>query len=263
MNQLLNDAAADQRSSLLREAVRRGTHVVVSHHGPDGWRTLRTKFVGYDESRRSLVLSPLVSEAGTDPVELAPGELLGVTFRHGHKKCMFSTALQRFADHQAGGTLTRAAAWLNWPDHLQKLQRRVYYRVPPPKGRTVPVSVRVGPSADQPETSTVEVSGILEDISAGGMRIRGESIDLLREGANVQVCFAPRHERDIFDLEAVCRHTSGDADGEPTLGLQFIGLEASTKGQEVLIRLARVVTEFHRSRLRRPQGGLPGRRRSR
>ncbi len=119
MNQLLNDAAADQRSSLLREAVRRGTRVVVSHHGPDGWRTLRTKFVGYDESCRSLVLSPLVSEAGTDPVELAPGELLGVTFRHGHKKCMFSTALQRFADHQAGGTLTRAAAWLNWPDHLR------------------------------------------------------------------------------------------------------------------------------------------------
>lgn len=263
MNQLLNDEAADRRSSLLREAVRRGTHAVVSHHGPDGWRTLRTKFVGYDERRRSLVLSPLIPEAGTEPAELVPGELLGVTFRHGHKKCMFSTALQRFADHEIGGDLTRAAAWLNWPDHLQKLQRRVYYRVPPPTGCTIPVSVRVRPPADQAETSTVEVSGIVEDISAGGMRIRTESPDLLSEGACVQVRFAPQHERETFDLQAVCRHTSGAADGEPTVGLQFIGLEASAKGQEMLIRLARVVTEFHRSRSRRPQAGLPGRRRSR
>ncbi len=263
MNQLLNDEAADRRSSLLREAVRRGTHAVVSHHGPGGWRTLRTKFGGYDQRRRSLVLSPLIPEAGTEPVELAPGEILGVTFRHGHKKCMFSTALQRFADHETGGSLTRAAAWLNWPDHLQKLQRRVYYRVPPPTGCTIPVSVRVRPPADQAETSTVEVSGIVEDISAGGMRIRTESPDLLSEGACVQIRFAPQHERETFDLQAVCRHTSGAADGEPTVGLQFIGLEASAKGQEMLIRLARVVTEFHRSRSRRPQAGLPGRRRSR
>ena len=263
MNQLLNDEAADRRSSLLREAVRRGTHAVVSHHGPGGWRTLRTKFVGYDQRRRSLVLSPLIPEAGTEPVELAPGEILGVTFRHGHKKCMFSTALQRFADHETDGGLTRSAAWLTWPDHLQKLQRRVYYRVPPPTGCTIPVSVRVRPSADQTGIGTVEVGGIVEDLSAGGMRIRPQSPELVREGACVQVSFAPQHERETFDLEAVCRHTSDAADGEPTFGLQFIGLEASARGQEMLIRLARVVTEFHRIRTGRPRSGLPGRRRSR
>jgi len=272
MNPRCTQAAADRRSGLLHESARRGTQVVVSHHDARGWQILRSRFVACDPDGRRLILSPLMPEKGSTPAELAPGSMLGVTFRHGHKKCMFSTALQRLADHDGGDGLTRSAVWVGWPDHVQQLQRRVYYRVPPPPGTTIHVRIRVqpgpppgqaldrsaDPSADRAPDRALQ--GVVENFSAGGMRVQTTSPGRLAEGAAVVVSFALRNERPVFELDAVCRHSSETGPGPTAVGLQFVGLEASEKGRETLIALARVVTEFHRVRARH---GLPESRRAR
>lgn len=237
-----------QADSILQDAVRERQRLVITHHTPQGWRLLKGRFVAGTLTPDSLTaeIAPAEDASGCD----APttGEVIGCTFRSGHRKCMFGASVLSAERTTEGLRVT-----LQRPRDLQQLQRRAFERVPPPKGAVI--AVRFWPQAEgtaNPDQRTVR-HGQLEDISAGGMRIRVPDPKDIQTDATYRCVFTPRQGRPAFLLDALLRHRAAVEDGRACLGFQFIGLETTPEGREILDRLARFVAHLHRARQPKPR----------
>lgn len=233
VDQILNDSISQQR------------RLVLTHNSPLGWRTFPSRFLSGSASLQALQVAAPISCNSSAPLP-APGETLGVTFRLGHKKCMFGTTVKSV--HQDGG---EGEVTLCWPDHLQQLQRRLYERAKPPKDAVIAVrfwceAVASGTAA---EARCVR-HGQLEDISAGGIRIKVAHPNEIELGATYRCAFAPRPGKSSLVLDALVRHREAADYGRTSIGFQFVGLETTVEGRQLLDRLARTVSQFQRARSR-------------
>jgi hypothetical protein len=209
------------------------------------------------EEGRIIVASP--AEAGGDSTQtLGAGERIGLSFRRGHKKCMCATTVvgHTLCDTETPG-IRAACLELQWPQTLQELQRRVYYRVTPP-GKPVLIRLWRGgvvarPNAEQQPRGIV--TGTMLDLSAGGVRVVSTDVDpeMFTEGESIGCAFTPKARGETFVLDAIFRHFLRDAQGQMSFGLQFVGLEATDRGRKMLSSLARVVTDFQRENARGSQ----------
>jgi hypothetical protein len=100
----------------------------------------------------------------------------------------------------------------------------------------------------------------MEDLSAGGIRIRCPNDLDLEAGQAAKIAFALGPQRGELTVDGTFRHRELAPDGEWSLGFQFVGLETSPEGQELLVRIARIVTDFQRAAARRRQPRLRSRR---
>jgi c-di-GMP-binding flagellar brake protein YcgR len=159
---------------------------------------------------------------------------------------MFGATVESVQEEKEEGEIT-----LRWPDHLQQLQRRVYERARPPKDAIIAVrfwreEVASGSAA---EARCVR-HGQLEDISAGGMRIKVARPNEIELGATCRCAFAPRPGKPSLVLDALVRHREAAGSGRASIGFQFVGLETTVEGRQLLDRLARTVSQFQRARSR-------------
>lgn len=242
-----------QSDRIIAESVDQKRRLVLTHESPQGWRTFNSTFVSGYESARTIQVSAQI------PADVVPsgipraGDTLGVTFRVGHKKCMFAsrlTSLERFG--------TEMIVILPWPDQVHQLRRRAYERAKPPEGVEIPVRLyRIGVSSDSPldlhagvEARTV-LYGQLEDLSAGGIRITVADVADYQLGSTYRCSFAPRPGKPPLVLDTLLRHRGTAEEGRATVGFQVVGLESTPEGQRVLERLGRTVTQFQRAHARK------------
>jgi hypothetical protein len=97
--------------------------------------------------------------------------------------------------------------------------------------------------------------GQLEDISAGGMRIKVADPKDVSLDRTYRCVFTPRPGKPSLVLDAVLRHREAVDQGRASLGFQFVGMEATPEGLRLLDRLVRIVNHFQRSNARDPQSG--------
>jgi len=232
-----------RRDQILREAVDNAVKVVLTCRGADGWQTLKTAFAVGVREDQCLRLTPVEGP----PLEAA--QRVGVAFRRGHRKYVFSTVVE--------GTDPDGTLALRRPAVIQQMQRRVYQRACPPPGRSIPVTVWAGHVEDeaaQTPTGAPLLQGEMEDLSVGGIRIRASSCPRLLEGAAVACSVRLKPDGPTGLMNALYRH------GERrnacfSVGFQFIGLETREDGPQLLSLLARTVTGFQRAAARRrPRG---------
>ncbi len=235
--------AAPRQDQILEDSVRQQRPLVLTHNSPDGWRTFRAVFAAFADGAPTLTVS--VDLRGDQVPATLPsvGATLGGTFRLGHKKCMFSTVLLN---------TQRRAEEIVWtvrkPEQLQQLQRRAYERALPPKGAIVAVRFwREVPGHDAATDSRAVRHGQLEDISAGGMRIKVADPKDVELDKTYKCAFAPRSGKPALVLDAVLRHREAGDSGRASLGFQFVGLETTAEGLRQLDRLVRIVNHFHRA----------------
>jgi hypothetical protein len=201
---------------------------------------------------------------------------------------MFSSVLESVEPRScriAGEQWNTVLVGLRWPRQIHQLQRRAYERATPPRGNVIAVRCwqeqrRSGKAA---ETRRVR-HGQLDDLSAGGMRLRMADATDMQIGHTYRCAFTPHPGSQQLIVEAILRHRQAESspsgrlqteprpsgrgcEGEPSgqrqveapvaadllvdrvsLGFQFIGLEASPEGQRTLDRLARIVSKFQRAR---------------
>ena len=255
MSQLLQ-VDAGKKNEILATAIEKAMICVLTRRTQDGWQTFKSKLLAdpYD-GERLLIETPRAHGNGAD-ITFTNGERFGVTFRRGHKKCMFASAIvsQGIGSFEVGEAEIPYIE-LQWPEMLQELQRRAYYRVSP-TGRAVRVRFWAGgviarANAESDSQSSGVVTGILQDISAGGMRVCTTDVapDDFTDGEPVGCAFTPKPRGETLILDAVFRHyqpTSGGA----SIGLQFVGFEATERGRDMLAKLARVVTDYQRRQAR-------------
>ncbi len=231
----------DKRTrDLLTDSIEKQAQISVTHRFPDGWRQFRSAFVTcLPDEEKILIATPVVQDEHT-PSPPAVGSVLGISFRVGHKKCMFETTRVPHAGE------TDEAIAIRWPAELQQLQRRAYERSAPPQGSIV--SVKFFRTAPEPATPARETRyGELEDLSAGGIRVNAANADGLTIGHTFECLFAPRPGAAPICCEVVLKHREAAERGRASLGFQFIGLETSNEGRETLTRLARIASEFQRA----------------
>lgn len=237
--------AGQQQDQILTDSVKPGRHMTLTLNTTQGWKTYKGKFEGGSHMTRTMTAMILLSGSIDHQVLTQKGIQVGCTFRLGHKKCMFSTVVVSTESRSGGLCVT-----LQWPQEIQQLQRRAYDRTSPPNGSVVAVRFW---RDDLPHNATQSRDirhGQMEDISAGGMRIKiaeSTSIDI---NEIYRCTFAPRPDKPTFVVDALLRHKEAASQGRTSLGFQFVGLEATTEGRRQLDRLARLANRFKRAHSR-------------
>lgn len=242
---VLATATGKDVREIIVEAAERQTPVVLSHRGAAGWRTFKSQFLPAGKEQSIHVGCPgqdTTGEAGL----LAEGMLLGVSFRRGHRKCMFASVVDgRRALVTADGCVD--ALVLRQPEVIQMLQRRVYHRTPVPADRKIAVVIRcqtTGTDADAARRPSPSCRGLLRNISVGGMAVGVEpGTDLgLTIGQTVRAEVHLPTARALH-VEVNYRHQTM-VGNELQLGFQFVGLETTASGREAAERLSRLAVEL-------------------
>ncbi len=235
-----------QLDKVLEDSISQQRRLVLTHNTPEGWRIFKSHFVsGSASSQMVLVASPSPRD-DTISRPLEAGDTLGVTFRMGHKKCMFGTTLESNAADS-----TKEVVTLRWPEQIQQLQRRAYERAVPPKDQIIPVRFwRDDEASSTPLEARTVRHGQLENMSAGGIRIKVANPTDIQIGATYRCVFSPRPGKPSLVVDAIVRHQEAAAQGRASIGFQLVGLETTAEGHRVLERLARTVSQFQRARCR-------------
>lgn len=234
-----------RHNDVLVESIREHRHAILTVDGPQGWRTIKGEFDSGSPGSGTLTVRLLNADDDIAAIGAGANKPLGCTFRLNHKKCMFGTTITS-VDSSSGS----AVVALLWPDNMQLLQRRAYERSTPPPETIVAVRFwQENGSSTSSETRVVR-HGQLDDISAGGMRIKVAHANEIELETSYRCAFTPRPGKPSFLLEAICRHREAVDQGRASLGFQFVGMEATADGRRMLNRLARLVNHFQRSRHR-------------
>lgn len=246
-----------RRDQVLNDAAERNLPAVLSAKEEGGWAVCKSRFVAADREQGRLCFEfPGPSALGRPALRITPGENIGVAFRRGHKKCIFTATVLARQPVALNAQTQVDALEVAWPDEVREVQRRAYYRVSVPGHQNVPVLLWAGGAARRGAVETHEsmsYRGRLADISAGGMRLTlTHSKDFpIQLDEPVGVEFQPEPSAPGFLLDAALRHVTLNRDGSLAVGLRFAGLESTAEGRRVLQRLLRVINLFQRQELRR------------
>jgi len=239
--------AKPQQDRVLDESAQHERFAVLTHYGPEGWRLLKGRFTQSEEECASVHLAIPWPNGNRRTLLPEPGDSIGCTFRVGHKKCMFESTVD-----QTDRLPEAASVILRWPSQIQQLQRRVFERSAPPPGNVIAVRFWRENNGVANGSGMRDIRhGQLEDISAGGLRIKVARPQDIQDGALYRCTFTAKHGKPPFLVDAVLRHREAADDGRASLGFQFIGLEATADGRRTLDRLARLVSHFQRAAQRR------------
>ena len=255
---------SSETETFFREALDRKTPLVVSFQDPEGWSSLKSRITAVDASRKSLTVERPLNLAGRRVTDIRRGQYLGVAFRRGHRKCLCSCVVIEADQDESCGAERNSGLTLSWPDTIQTLQRRAYYRVPLPPSMKVKALFWAGTLSDKPDNPGQDRSSIyadMVDISVGGMAVAtgGAEECFFREDQTVSCEF--RSPSGVpFSLEAHFKHQSHNPSGEQLLGFQFVGLEHGPQGRHRLTQLADWVHELSSTGRPRFNRSLPRRR---
>jgi len=252
-----------RRDQVLRDAVARNTAAVLSLKNGHAWSVHKSRLLGASATLDAIVVEyPAPTSPSSAPPEVAPGESCSVAFRRGHKKCIFTSRIIGRRAYALNQQVTVDALVLSWPETLQGLQRRAYYRAPVPRHRTVIVECWQGGARNRSKAGTVvwpSYHGRLVDLSAGGMRVAlsGGRDPGFHVGDLLGIQFQPDSSMEPLVLDAILRHSQPRKPDAVHLGLQFVGLEMTVEGRRLLTHILRVVSEYPRYELRHSRLVVP------
>jgi c-di-GMP-binding flagellar brake protein YcgR len=242
-----------QPDQYLTDSIRKERMVVVTVNGPEGWTSFKSKFLPTSQEGKSVAVEIMPDDRREIEFDAEPGTELGVTFRVGHKKCMFGTVVESVQPKD-----DTVVAVFRWPNCIMPLRRRAFERATVPDG--VVVAVRFwhddAMSTTGADARTVR-HGQLEDISAGGMRVRVASPDEIELGTIYRCAFTPKQGRPAILVEARVRHREAIGHGRGSIGFQYVGLEVTAEGRRALERLTRVVSQYQRAHSQRRPRNTP------
>ncbi|MBN1347616.1 MAG: PilZ domain-containing protein [Phycisphaerae bacterium] len=241
-----------ERDQLLADAVHEKARLVLTARGKESWETHKSRLLDMAPARRALVVAFPYDVEGPE-IDFTRGEQIGVAFRHHSRKCLFaSTVIGKRQPRQNPTRHTGSKALLlSWPEQIEQLQRRVYYRVEVPEDCPIVVQFWRGgvlPHMAIPPIDRPIVVGRVQDLSVGGMRVEIAQSDnpRLETDEMVGAEFAAEPGKQSIVLEACFRHIEPSGPKKLSLGFQFIGLEVAAEGPSLLSRLAHAVSRLQR-----------------
>jgi len=257
MNEVMTPHGVDPEK-ILQIAINTKVPAIMSYLSRDKWHVAKVVLTKHDGDE--LRVESTISRRQR-PINIRVDQPVGISFKHGYGKFVFDTtvkALEPSTDPEArrdcGGTIVLAC-----PDKIEVIQRRSYFRVNVPKSLKVQVLLwhrsskhRAAKRKHDIDTETQNCSrGWLMDISAGGTQIivpnrNDDGKAEFKKGQFISMRFTPQPYETPLILNAQIRNILPTTDEKnASLGLQFVGLEASSEGREVLNRLIGIVERYY------------------
>ncbi len=225
----------EQTNDYLMWAIDTRAHLRVTVRLAREWEELSSQFLAGEQLRTILVTK--FAEPWTE--RLLAGQLLPCSFRKGHKKYLFVSAILGQKEVEIDGQMEPVYV-LTWPEGLQEMQRRLYYRAAVPsqydlKVKFYPAVAAIG---SVPEGKPL-AEGRLVDVSAGGALVDlSETTDVEPENGYLLEIEMLRPEKPALVL-ARTRRMSDDNGGLCRCGMQFLSLDHTPRGHDTRMRLAR------------------------
>lgn len=257
MNEVMTPQGVD-REKILQTAIDMKVPAIMSYLSRDKWHVAKILLTNLEGDRLSI--ESTISRKQR-PINIRVGQPVGISFKYGHGKFVFDTTVTALepssspeTQRDRGGTIVLAL-----PDKIEVVQRRNYFRINVPETLHVKVLLwhRRG-KHNQSDTKHDEVlelhdccQGRLMDISAGGAQAIIPSQNdagkkSFKKGQFVGMRFTPLPYETPLMLNAQIRNILPTADEKNTsIGLQFVGLEASSEGREVLNQLIGIVERYY------------------
>jgi len=256
MNEVMTPRGVD-REKILQIAIDMKVPAIMSYLSRDKWHVAKVLLTKLDGDRLSV--ESTVSRRQR-PINIRVDQPVGISFKHGYGKFLFDTtvvSLEASTDpetnRESGGIIVLA-----FPDKIEVIQRRSYFRVNIPESLNVKVLLwhRTGKRREtdpKHETATQLnncCQGRLMDISAGGAQVivpnqNDAGKANFKKGQFISMRFTPLPYETPLILSAQIRNILPTADEKnASLGLQIVGLEASSEGRAVLTRLIGIVEKY-------------------
>jgi hypothetical protein len=239
--------SARQIEESLDEAMQR--HIPVSMTCRTGleWHNLHSKIL--HRTPQSVWLEYPAEAEGFMP-EISVGCPLGLSFKLKHHKHIFNAVVEAAGEFGLAGEAKMRAIRVATPQRLVRVQRRAYHRVEVPRNRSVLATFWHGGllAAAGTKDRPLNWEGWVTNISAGGFQVRlsGRNAPDLEVGDLVGVCIDLGQEYKQVLVDARFRQQHLDERGVTYQGFQFIGLNETIQGREMLHRIAGIVCEFQR-----------------
>jgi len=232
------DVDPQEKDSLLLEAVSSRLPLQLSCLLPNGWEIMKSRFLA-TESESEHILLDYPTPADYPCPGLEPEQNIGVSFRLGHRKYVFTTSVTGALEQRKSRGKTRWALRIRWPETMQELQRRLYYRAPVPDRIHIPVDIWDQPAMTDQALPSGMTRGRMLDLSAGGvgLSLADEAAQNWRENEHLVCRFSPQPGGVPLEIKARFRHRESLGPGRSRVGLQFVGLETSPDGKATLQRL--------------------------
>jgi hypothetical protein len=257
MNEVMTPNGVD-REKTLQTAIDMKVPAIMSYLSKDKWHVAKIVLTNLEADRLSV--ESTISRRQR-PINIRVDQPVGISFKYGHGKFVFDTTVKALEPstgpenhRQRGGIIVLAL-----PDKIEVVQRRNYFRVNVPESLKVKVLMwhRTGRhgQTDPEHDELIEVhnccQGRLMDISAGGAQLiipnqNDAGKAAFKKGQFVSMRFTPLPYETPLMLNAQIRNILPTADEKnASLGLQFVGLEASSEGREILNRLIGIVERYY------------------
>lgn len=208
------------------------------------WQVVR---VGLIKSSPQCVVAQVLSEEKNIVSQFKINQPVGMSFQVDCVKYIFESTISGVESRVCQGEKGRVL--LELPDKIQKIHRRAYQRQPVPKEMSVKVLFWHRGYLETMRTVPVDHywQGQLVDLSAGGLRliIGMDKKDCFTVGQVVGIQFTPMYYQKPILAEGHLRYITEDEETQLLyLGIEFLGLEASVEGRQILQRLLDIVSEY-------------------
>jgi hypothetical protein len=257
MNEVMTPRGVD-REKILQTAINMKVPAIMSYLSRDKWHVAKILLTNLDGDRLSV--ESTISRKQR-PINIRVDQPVGISFKHGHGKFVFDTTVKALEpsvgpenQRNRGGKIVLAL-----PDKIEVVQRRNYFRVNVPE--TLNVKVLLWHRSGKHSHSNIKHDEVIEihncfqgrlmDISAGGAQAVVPSQNdagkkSFKKGQFISMRFTPLPYEKPLMLSAQIRNILPTADEKnASLGLQFVGLEASPEGREILNRLIGIVERYY------------------
>lgn len=239
----------EQLDEAIASAVQRHLPITVTIRDKDSWRILHSRFLSV-ESEHLLIEMPS-SDRQSAPELFEAADRIGLSFKLKHYKHICAATIAGTSEITTDDGSKSPVLSLCLPTQMQRVQRRIFSRVSVPANRIVRASFWVGGLDAEPTQASPQMpvwGGQVVDISAGGVQVRcskeiTETLDL-GETVGMHISFGLAQE--TVSIDAQYRHLESGSDTEALIGFQFVGLEQTPKGQEVLGQIGTWMNQFRR-----------------
>lgn len=226
-----------EMEDVLSEALQEKAPVIGSFMVNGKWRLIDLKVCGYSDDFIDF-------HSQSSCKELQQDHPVGICIHLGFFKYLFDSTVQA-AEPQ--GSLWHIL--LNPPDTIERIERRVYHRQPVPANIRVKVLFWHRGYLDESTNEPVENywQGTLLNLSAGGARfeIEIEHKKNFKAGQILGIQFTPMSYQKPLLLESHVKYTEDQSDKHHfRIGVEFLGLEASPEGRQILDRILGVIDEY-------------------
>ena len=223
--------------NVLSEARQEKSPVIGSFMVDGKWRLLELKVCGCSDDFIDF-------QSQTSCEHLKKDQPIGICIHLGYFKYLFDSTVQAI---ESQGQLWRIL--LDFPDKAERVERRAYHRQPVPADTKVKGQFWHRGYLDESENEPAENywQGTLLNLSAGGARfeIEIEHKEHFRVGQLLGIQFTPMSYQKPLLLESHVKYAEEQSDNRYfRIGAEFLGLEASPEGRQILDRLLEVISEY-------------------